>query len=73
MNVSPAEAKVYVQCQIGALSAFAKVCGIKLSHVKPPGALYGMAWKDMRLAETLCEGIAEVDESLILPRFPAPL
>lgn len=66
MNVSPSEAKAYIQYQIGALSAFAKSCGVRLSHVKPHGALYNMAGKDMRLAEAICEGIAELDESLIL-------
>lgn len=66
MNVSPDEAKAYVQYQIGALAAFAKAQGAKLSHVKPHGALYNMAGKDMRLAEAVCEGIAEVDASLIL-------
>ena len=66
MNVSPSEAKAYIQYQIGALSAFAKSCGVRLSHVKPHGALYNMAGKDMHLAEAICEGIAELDESLIL-------
>lgn len=66
MSVSPSEAKAYIQYQIGALSAFAKSCGVRLSHVKPHGALYNMAGKDMRLAEAICEGIAELDESLIL-------
>lgn len=66
MNVSPAEAKAYVQYQVGALAAFAKAAGGRLSHVKPHGALYNMAGKDMRLAEAICEGVAEVDETLIL-------
>ena len=55
-----------MQYQIGALAAFAKAQGAALSHVKPHGALYNMAGKDVRLAEAICEGIAEVDESLIL-------
>lgn len=66
MSVSLEEAKAYVQYQIGALAAFAKACGMTLSHVKPHGALYNMAGKDMKLAEAVCEGIAEIDESLIL-------
>ena len=66
MNVSPAELKAMVQYQIGALSAFCKAQGVKLQHVKPHGAMYNMAGKDAKLATAICEGIAEVDDSLIL-------
>ncbi len=66
MNVSPAEAKAYVQYQVGALSAFCKARKIPLQHVKPHGALYNMAGKDYALARAICEGIAEIDEHLIL-------
>ena len=65
MNVSPKEAKAYVQYQIGALSAFCRANGVPLVHVKAHGALYNMAAKDYALAKALCEGIAEIDESLI--------
>lgn len=66
MNVSPAGAKAYVQYQIGALQAFCKASGLTLQHVKPHGALYNMAGKDYALSRAICEGIAEVDDSLIL-------
>ena len=66
MTVSPAEAKAYIQYQVGALSAFAAANGKKLSHVKPHGALYNMAGKDIALATAICEGIKEIDPSLIL-------
>lgn len=66
MNVSPTEAKAYVQYQVGALSAFCKAREIPLQHVKPHGALYNMAGKDYALARAICEGIAEIDEHLIL-------
>ena len=66
MNVSPAEAKAFVQYQIGALAAFCKAAGCRLEHVKPHGALYNMAGKDEALALAVCEGIAQVDDSLIL-------
>lgn len=66
MVVSPAEAKAYVQYQIGALAALCKANGTKLSHVKPHGALYNMAGKDIKLAAAICEGICEIDDSLIL-------
>jgi len=66
IQVSPAEAKVYIQYQIGALYAFCKCAGVPLSHVKPHGALYNMAVKDYELAKAICEGIYEFDSNLIL-------
>ena len=66
MSVSPAEAKAFVQYQIGALDAFCKAAGVKLCHVKPHGALYNMAGKDEILAQAVCEGIFEYDSNLIL-------
>lgn len=66
LNASPAEVKAYVMYQIGALSAFCKAKGIALQHVKPHGAMYNMAAKDHALARAICEGIMEVDDSLIL-------
>ncbi len=66
MVVSPQEAKAYIQYQIGALSAFTQSHGVKLQHVKPHGALYNMAAKDYTLARALAEGIAAVDDSIIM-------
>lgn len=66
MNVSAAELKAMVQYQIGALSSFCKSNGVKMNHVKPHGAMYNMAAKDSKLALAIAEGIAEVDDSLIL-------
>mgnify|MGYP000769376597 CR=1 FL=1 len=67
MNVSPEEAKAYVQYQIGALAAFAKAQGAKLSHVKPHGALYNMAAKDSELAAAICRAVkAAAPEAMLL-------
>lgn len=66
MNISPKEAKVIVQYQIGALNSFCMARNIKMKHVKPHGALYNMAAKDLNLALAICEGIYEVDSDLIL-------
>ena len=66
MNISYKEAKAMVQYQIGALDAFCKAAGIEMQHVKPHGALYNMAGKDLKLAEAICEGIYEVNPKLIL-------
>ena len=66
MNVSPAEAKAYIQYQLGALLAFCRASGVSMHHVKPHGALYNMAAKDEKLARAIVEGICEVDDRLTL-------
>ena len=73
MSVSPAEAKAFVQYQIGALSAFCKAAGCRLAHVKPHGALYNMAGMETIMAAkeripptAICEAVYEIDPELIL-------
>ena len=66
MTISPAEAKAYIQYQVGALMAFTKANGLKLQHVKPHGAFYNMAAVDDKLAEAICQGIYAVDPDLIM-------
>jgi 5-oxoprolinase (ATP-hydrolysing) subunit A len=52
--------------QIGALSAFLKIQGAVLHHVKPHGALYNMAAKDFLMAEAICKAVKDFDADLIL-------
>ena len=66
LNVSPAEAGAYVTYQLGALHAFAKAAGVRVSHVKPHGALYNMAAKDYALALAIAKAVKAFDPSLIL-------
>ena len=66
MVCTPAEAKAYVQYQMGALLAFCAAHGVSLQHVKPHGALYNMAAKDEALAAGIAEGIASVNKNVIL-------
>jgi 5-oxoprolinase (ATP-hydrolysing) subunit A len=66
MAVTPEEAYAYVIYQIGALSAFVKAEGGKMSHVKPHGALYNMAAKDAALAEAIAKAVYDVDPTLVL-------
>ncbi|MDF3004052.1 MAG: hypothetical protein K0S22_524 [Oscillospiraceae bacterium] len=66
MVVTPAEAKAYIKYQLGALMAFTKAKGIQMQHVKPHGALYNMAAVDEALAEAICQGVYEVDPTIIL-------
>src|SRR5215469_1905922 len=49
MAVTPAEVTDFVAYQIGALKAFLDAEGMPLNHVKPHGALYGMASRDEKI------------------------
>ena len=60
------EIRAYVVYQIGAVQAFCSVHGVKLQHVKAHGSLYNMSVKDGGIARAIVEGVAMVDESLIL-------
>ena len=66
MSLSPKEVKAAVMYQIGALKAFCSGAGIRLSHLKPHGALYNMAAKDYELAKAICQAVKEADDSLVL-------
>lgn len=66
MNISHEEAKAYTLYQISALGGTCKAAGVKLSHVKPHGAMYNMAGKDYELSKAICEAIKEYDPSLIV-------
>jgi len=66
LKVKPEEAKAYIKYQVGALLAFTKARGIQMQHVKPHGAFYNMSAVDDALARAICEGIYEVDPSLIM-------
>ena len=56
----PGEENLEIMYQLGALQAFVKAQGAKLQHVKPHGALYNAAAKDMKLALAICEGVRSV-------------
>lgn len=66
MAVAATDVKGYLIYQIGALQAFARVEGLELQHVKPHGALYNMAVKDPKLAQTIAEAVRSLDKGLIL-------
>ena len=41
--------------QVGALTGFLQAEGLPLSHIKPHGALYGMATRDENIAHAICD------------------
>lgn len=66
MDVTPMEAREYTLYQIGALDGMCRAEGVKLSHVKPHGALYNMASKDYELAKGICQAVRDFDKDLIV-------
>jgi UPF0271 protein len=66
MNLTPEELENQVAAQIGALSAVAALEGMRVTHVKPHGALNNQACVDRRLADTICASIHAIDPALIL-------
>lgn len=66
MDVTPREAREYTLYQIGALDGMCRAEGVKLSHVKPHGALYNMASKDYELAKGVCQAVRDFDKDLIV-------
>lgn len=66
LNLSSVQIYDLIVYQLGALDAFLKINGTKLRHVKPHGALYNMAAKDIVLASAVCKAVKEFDGDLIL-------
>lgn len=65
MKVGLDELKCYLIYQIGALSAFCRASGVKLTHVKPHGSLYLTAVESEETAMAVAEAIGSVDRELI--------
>jgi UPF0271 protein len=72
MDASLEEIKDYVVYQVGALQAFAAMQGLRLQHVKPHGALYNMAARDLSMWEAIAEAVARLDDRLILVTLAGP-
>jgi UPF0271 protein len=55
-----------VAFQLGVFQAIAEAAGMRPNHVKPHGALYNMAVRDKKLADSIARAIKSVDAKLIL-------
>jgi UPF0271 protein len=66
MHVEAAELEKLVAYQVRALAAIALEEGVRLSHVKPHGALYNMAARDAGMADAIARAVRTVDASLVL-------
>lgn len=66
MELPIQEIKSMVIAQIELVKKLAEEIGLQLQHVKPHGALYNKAAKDIKIATAIAEAVKEVDASLIL-------
>ena len=66
MAISEQDAYNYVLYQAGALQAFINAAGNRLHHVKPHGALYNQAAKDMKLARGIARAVKDLGGNVIL-------
>ena len=66
MAITPNDAYNYVLYQAGALQAFIRAQGGKLHHVKPHGALYNQAARDINLARAIAQAIKDLGDGIIL-------
>jgi UPF0271 protein len=58
MRLDPDEISAAIVYQTGALKGFLEAEGMALSHIKPHGALYGMAQRDPAVAEAIADAAA---------------
>lgn len=70
LHVSPRDVEDFVVYQVGALAAIAAAQGVRLQHVKPHGALFNMAVRDIALADAIARATATIDRSMILFGLP---
>lgn len=61
MKIDREEMANIILYQIGALSAFLKQEDMPLSHIKPHGALYGMAARERHIAEAIADAALVYD------------
>ncbi|WP_431216747.1 5-oxoprolinase subunit PxpA [Puia sp. P3] len=52
--------------QLDALQSICRSLGVRLRHVKPHGALYNRAARDVSVSEVVCRAVSDFDPSLLL-------
>jgi 5-oxoprolinase (ATP-hydrolysing) subunit A len=66
LPVTPDEVFALVAYQVGAFNGLARSFGLRPNHVKPHGALYNMAVRDVPLADAIARAVFAIDPSLTL-------
>ena len=64
MKMSSSDLTNTIIYQVGALKSFLDKHGLKLNHIKPHGALYGMAYKDENVARAIADAVAVFNVSI---------
>jgi len=65
MKMSADEIFDIVLYQVSALKGICEALGTKLHHVKPHGALYNSAAKDVEISQAIAAAVKKIDENLI--------
>ena len=71
MVISPTEVSDLVTYQVGALKAFLDAEDVPLNHVKPHGALYGMAARDEKIAAAIADAVLQFGVPILGMAFTA--
>jgi len=71
MVISPMEVTDLVTYQVGALKAFLDAEDVPLNHVKPHGALYGMAARDEKIAAAIADAVLPYEVPILGMAFTA--
>jgi len=66
LNLPPDQVRQLVRDQVASLATVAAERGVRLSHVKPHGALYNQAVSDPTLAHAIALGVHDIDPTLRL-------
>ena len=66
MSLGPDQVEALVLDQIEVLAAIAKAEGVELRHIKPHGALYNQAARDLTLADAIARAIKGFSRDMIL-------
>lgn len=66
LDLSPAEIEADLLYQIGALEAFARAHGTRVTHVKPHGALYNVSEVDEKVAAAVAWAVKTYNPDLVL-------
>lgn len=70
MGLSADEVYCLVQYQVAALAGMCSAQGVRLSHVKPHGALYNTSARDEAAANAIAAAVRDLDKDLILVGLP---
>lgn len=66
MDIPLPELEAMLICQIGALEACARAQGVRVTHVKPHGALNNLACVDRKVADAIAQAVHRLDPTLVL-------